>query len=152
MPNFRVMWFCTASVLQSDKMRIQILIRQQNWNGYWRRNTCYLSFNKKNEERERKKESLKKCQLGECSKKEKEKVLLYFFMISGSALSSWILNLLFFLKIVLNKNAVVNAKYVSIKEDQKRSSVFWNSCARTINIISLYLSLCLIALKWSENI
>ena len=96
MPNFRVMWFCMASVLQSDKMGIQILIRQQNWNGYWRGNTCYLSFNKKNEERERKKESLKKCQLGECSKKEKEKVLLYFFMISGSASSSWILNLLFF--------------------------------------------------------
>ena len=44
----------------------------------------------------RKKECLEKSWLGDCFKKEKRKVLTYFFIISGSASSSWILHLLVF--------------------------------------------------------
>ena len=55
--NFGAMRFCTANLIQSINLPIQILIVQQSWNGYWRGISCCLSFNKEIEKKWEKKES-----------------------------------------------------------------------------------------------
>ena len=79
--NLEAMRFCTANLLQSNNIPIQIfLIMQQSWNGYWRGISYCLSFNKENEKKERKKKATEQVDYENFSKKSRETCFCTFLL------------------------------------------------------------------------